>query len=591
MKTRRLLLLFVLILTSFSHAQNTYSYHVYDGNYVSVQDDISKDDIENDLLVMRWQDYHNDKEENKIYIDFNESDLGFLSSSTVVAAWQRAKGTWNSSTVDPDAYPFYETTSSVSVPISVSSAKDDFNDPESDAATTPKAFGWDGTYHGILKETNDPLTTIPDTYDATEIIFNNTSEFKVDHDWVDDVGAELGDDYTNDEIDVESIALHELGHLLGLIHIQDASTVMFSNYLGGRRELTNADREAFGNLYLQDFVTPIGPCESGVSIASNPSVLKENQTHIFESTVNCTDDWVSEWKWEIKLWHTGGAYILASNNNGSGDGSLEAGDDGNLLTSSKWTVEIPELPNGYEWYLWDNNGYIQTEISCVGIGGNFPTDEDNIMISTDFLSAPLNFAGSSQNNHPKLTWDENIEPDFSNYEVWKKVNTGGYSLLTTTTNTYFVDTDEDIISQPESNDKDVFYKIRAADNTGKKSLYTSPVQYLVSGDPLWSRDGSKNFQALKLDDFALETNHPNPFNPTTQISYALPEASVVTLEVFDVSGRKVSVLVKKSQEQGWHYATFDGGTLPSGIYIYRISATGMESGKRFTQAKRMLLVK
>jgi len=142
-----------------------------------------------------------------------------------------------------------------------------------------------------------------------------------------------------------------------------------------------------------------------------------------------------------------------------------------------------------------------------------------------------------------------------------------------------------------TNSKDIFYKARAVDITGKKSLYTLSVQYLVSGDPLWSRDGSKNFQALQLDDFALEANHPNPFNPTTQISYALPEASAVTLEVFDVSGRKVSVLVKKSQEQGWHYATFDGGTLPSGIYIYRISATGMESGKRFTQAKRMLLVK
>ncbi len=227
-----------------------------------------------------------------------------------------------------------------------------------------------------------------------------------------------------------------------------------------------------------------------------------------------------------------------------------------------------------------------------GVNGN------SVAVKLDFSDAsshipfrPINFVAAEQSGHPRLEWDENEEPDLDYYEVWKKVNTGSYALLAVTTNTYYVDTSEDIINQPETNSKDIFYKARAVDITGKKSLYTLSVQYLVSGDPLWSRDGSKNFQALKLDDFALETNHPNPFNPTTHISYALPEASAVTLEVFDVSGRKVSVLVKKSQEQGWHYATFDGGTLPSGIYIYRISATGMESGKRFTQAKRMLLVK
>jgi len=154
-----------------------------------------------------------------------------------------------------------------------------------------------------------------------------------------------------------------------------------------------------------------------------------------------------------------------------------------------------------------------------------------------------------------------------------------------------VDTSEDIIGQPEANDKDIYYKVRAADNTGKKSSFTSDAYYLVEGDPLWSKDKDFKIKKMSVSDFQLAANHPNPFNPTTQISHALPEASAVTLEVFDVSARKVSVLVKKSQEQGWHYATFDGGTLPSGIYVYRISATGMESGKRFTQAKRMLLIK
>ncbi len=215
----------------------------------------------------------------------------------------------------------------------------------------------------------------------------------------------------------------------------------------------------------------------------------------------------------------------------------------------------------------------------------------NAFYAVSAPSQPTNFSGTTQNNHPELSWNANSEPDIDNYEIWKKENTGSYSLYATTTDTYYVDTSEDVISQPEANDKDVYYKVRASDVSSKKSAFTSAIHYLVKGDPAWSKNAKSDGQNMTISRFRLAANHPNPFNPTTHISYALPEASIVTLEVFDVSGRKVSVLVKKSQEQGWHYATFDGGTLPSGIYVYRISATGMESGKGFTQAKRMLLVK
>lgn len=80
-------------------------------------------------------------------------------------------------------------------------------------------------------------------------------------------------------------------------------------------------------------------------------------------------------------------------------------------------------------------------------------------------------------------------------------------------------------------------------------------------------------------------NYPNPFNPVTTIRYALPEASTVTLAVYDVMGRQVARLVDSSMNAGTHEATFDASGLPSGVYFYRIQAGS------FMETRRMVLMK
>lgn len=85
--------------------------------------------------------------------------------------------------------------------------------------------------------------------------------------------------------------------------------------------------------------------------------------------------------------------------------------------------------------------------------------------------------------------------------------------------------------------------------------------------------------------FSLSQNYPNPFNPTTVISYVLPAASEVTLEVFDMLGRRVAVLVDGTETAGRHEVRFDAGNLSSGVYIYRIRAS------QFVQTRQMVLVK
>lgn len=87
------------------------------------------------------------------------------------------------------------------------------------------------------------------------------------------------------------------------------------------------------------------------------------------------------------------------------------------------------------------------------------------------------------------------------------------------------------------------------------------------------------------DAFALHQNHPNPFNPATRITYALPSPGVVSLVVYDILGRPVAVLADGSEEAGVHEAVFEARGLPSGVYLYRLKVGD------FAQTRRLLLLR
>ena len=89
----------------------------------------------------------------------------------------------------------------------------------------------------------------------------------------------------------------------------------------------------------------------------------------------------------------------------------------------------------------------------------------------------------------------------------------------------------------------------------------------------------------KITDFALFANYPNPFNPTTQISYQIPEDGFVNLVVYNSLGQIVSTLVKEHQTSGKYSVQLNASNLPSGVYFYKI-----ESGS-FTKVSKMLLLR
>jgi hypothetical protein len=86
-------------------------------------------------------------------------------------------------------------------------------------------------------------------------------------------------------------------------------------------------------------------------------------------------------------------------------------------------------------------------------------------------------------------------------------------------------------------------------------------------------------------EFLLYQNYPNPFNPTTKITWQSPVGSMQTLKIYDVLGNEVATLVNEEKSAGYYEVAFDGSSLPSGIYFYRLTAG------EFVQTKKMMLMK
>ena len=85
--------------------------------------------------------------------------------------------------------------------------------------------------------------------------------------------------------------------------------------------------------------------------------------------------------------------------------------------------------------------------------------------------------------------------------------------------------------------------------------------------------------------FTLRQNYPDPFNPSTTISYRLPTQSHVILRVFDALGREVSTLVNRVEEPGYKSVHFNASSLPSGVYYYRLQAG------TYSETKKLVLLR
>jgi hypothetical protein len=84
---------------------------------------------------------------------------------------------------------------------------------------------------------------------------------------------------------------------------------------------------------------------------------------------------------------------------------------------------------------------------------------------------------------------------------------------------------------------------------------------------------------------SLFSCYPNPFNASTTISYSLPEASTVTIEIYDILGGRVVTLFNREQTAGYHRLVWNAANMSSGTYFYKIVAGD------YSEIKKMSLLK
>ncbi len=274
--------------------------------------------------------------------------------------------------------------------------------------------------------------------------------------------------------------------------------------------------------------------------------------------------------------------------------------DMSVTANDKLHIVYPDLSSGElkynEWSgSWSSSDYSFTsEGAHQQIAANSSDvyvlwiDDDNETLKLrqrDFAPlAPVNLVRSISSSHPRIDWDANAEADLDEYEVWKKKGSGSWGLLATTGNDYYVDATESGVSlYPQVNNIEIKYKLKAVDQGSNASDYSAEVTFNQSGGGL-DKKGSPNDDALPKV-FALEQNYPNPFNPSTAIRYSLPEATHITLTVYNLSGETVATLVNGEQAAGSYDTVFDASGLPSGVYLYRLTTPVV------SQSRKMMILK
>ena len=137
------------------------------------------------------------------------------------------------------------------------------------------------------------------------------------------------------------------------------------------------------------------------------------------------------------------------------------------------------------------------------------------------------------------------------------------------------------ISPNGSADAELTFSVDRKTPVGKGTTLTAEIS--TSDGQKWTKVITVSVGAPK--DYKLYNNFPNPFNPSTRISFELPKASHVRLIIYDVVGREVAQVADGDYPAGYNELTWNGVQASSGVYFYRISTD------RWSAIKKMLMLK
>lgn len=227
---------------------------------------------------------------------------------------------------------------------------------------------------------------------------------------------------------------------------------------------------------------------------------------------------------------------------------------------------------------WRNSLDPYTKVNAYVSGLNTSiTSSSNHLNQLDNLPLPVeltNFSAVVIKNMVNLNWQTKTEMNNYGFEIerkasdaeigeadWEKIGfISGYGTSNTTKDYFFTD------SKPYGSSK-FYYRLK---------------QINIGGNFKHSDEVEVN---LLPNEFVLFQNYPNPFNPVTNIKFALPQNTKITLSVFNILGEEVAALLSEEKQAGIYEVRFDGSKLSSGTYFFRLTADD------YIQIKTMSLIK
>ncbi len=213
-------------------------------------------------------------------------------------------------------------------------------------------------------------------------------------------------------------------------------------------------------------------------------------------------------------------------------------------------------------------------------------DINALPIELEVVSIPLGFEGSDLSGIFELSWSPKNLPTEMTITLADTKTGEEIDLREASSYSFRI---ENLTKELQSENEDSTTRaqlIRGAftQNVMKAKSSASAARFLVR---ITTATSVSNEPMKELPtSVELQQNYPNPFNPSTTITFGVPEAGEVTLEVFDLLGRKVASLLNKENKSAGRYSVhFDAQNLSSGMYIYRLQAGNITITKKLTLIK------
>ena len=264
-------------------------------------------------------------------------------------------------------------------------------------------------------------------------------------------------------------------------------------------------------------------------------------------------------------------------------GNLWAGDVGQ---SSREEVDIIEKGKNYGWNIMEGFACYNPPTGCNETGLTLPIKDYDHTIGTAVTGGYV-YRGAARSGLQGAY----IYGDYGSGRIWM-LRYNGVSL---TADSLLLDAPFGISSFGTDQQNELYV---VSYNGGTSGIYRF-------NRAVTSSVTQANSQPIPSG-FVLEQNFPNPFNPTTVINYTiagvrghLPASgqagglgvSDVRLSVYDLLGREVAVLVNERKDPGTYEAKFDARSMPSGVYIYRLSAQPVDGGRGFVAVRKLALIR